>query len=117
MNVLICLDPFLVGPGFHWDNLDIIAVIHITYHGVRVALAGSHRKFPRQVRVKLSLVDQDGVNKMGFRAQICVRCWNIFNGFCDWCFCGGPNVMASLNHVLHSRGRRELQMFVDCFLC
>jgi hypothetical protein len=74
MNVIICLDPFRGGPGFHWDNLGIIAVINIKYHGVRVALAGSHRKFPRQVRVKLSLVDQDGVNKMGLRSQICVSC-------------------------------------------
>jgi hypothetical protein len=36
-------------------------------------------EIPRQVREKLSLVDQDGVNKMGFRAQISVSCYNILN--------------------------------------
>jgi hypothetical protein len=46
MNVIICLDPFRGGPGFHWDNLDIVAVMNITDHDVRVALAGSHRIFP-----------------------------------------------------------------------
>jgi hypothetical protein len=30
---------------------------------------------------------------------------------------GGPNVLASLIYVPHSRGWRELQMFVDRFLC
>jgi hypothetical protein len=76
------------GPGFHWDIFDIIAVKNITYHNVIVALAGSHRKLSRQVRVKLSLVDQDGVNKMGFCARICVSCCNIFNVCCGWCFLG-----------------------------
>jgi hypothetical protein len=117
MNVIICLDPFRVGSGCHWENLDIVSVINIADHDVIVALAGSHRKFTRQVRVKLSLVDQDGVNKMGFFAQICVSGWNILNGCSDWCFLGGPNVLESLIHEPHSRGRRELQMFVDSFLC
>jgi hypothetical protein len=72
MDVIICFDLFRGGPGIHWDNFDIIAVKNITDHNVRVALAGLHRKFSRQIRVKLSLVDQDGINKMGFRARICV---------------------------------------------
>jgi hypothetical protein len=46
MNVIICFGPFRGGPGFHWENFEIIAVINITDHDVRVALAGSHRKFP-----------------------------------------------------------------------
>jgi hypothetical protein len=79
MNVIICFDPFRGGSGFHWDNFDIIRVINVTDHDVRVVLAGSHRKFSRQVPVKLSLVDQDGVNKMGFCARICVSCCKIFN--------------------------------------
>jgi hypothetical protein len=86
MNVIICLDPYRGGPVFHWDNFDIIAVIDITDHDIRVALDGSDRELSHQVRVKLSLVDQDGVNKMGFCAQICVICCNIFNVCCDWCF-------------------------------
>jgi hypothetical protein len=75
MNVIICIDPFRGRPGFRWDNLDIIAVINITDHDVRVALAGSHRKYPR------------------------------------------PDVLASLIHVPHFRGRREIQIYIDCFLC
>jgi hypothetical protein len=74
MNVIICLDSFRGGPGFHSDNFDIIAVLNITDHYGRVALAVSHRIFYRQVSVKLSLVDQDGVNNMGFRAHMCVSC-------------------------------------------
>jgi hypothetical protein len=66
MNVIICLDPFQRGPGLHWYKLDIITVMNITYHDVRVALAGSHRKFPGQVFVKLSLVDQGGIIKIDF---------------------------------------------------
>jgi hypothetical protein len=78
-DVIICFDPFRVRPGLHWDNFDIIAVKNITNHNVRVALAGLHRKFSGQIRVKLPLVDQDGMNKMGFRARICVSCCKIFN--------------------------------------
>jgi hypothetical protein len=47
MDVVICFDPFRGGPGLHWYNFDVIAVKNITYHNVPVALAGSHRKFPR----------------------------------------------------------------------
>jgi hypothetical protein len=75
--------------------------------------AGSHREFLRQVRVKLSLIDQDGINKVGLCTQVCVSCWHILN----WCFGGGPTVLESLIHVPHGRGRSEFQMFVDCFFC
>jgi hypothetical protein len=30
MNMIICFDPFRGGPGFRWENFDIIAVINIT---------------------------------------------------------------------------------------
>jgi hypothetical protein len=65
--------------------------------------------FPPQVRVKLSLVDPDGIHEVGFCAQVCVsRC-----GIRNWRFRGGPYVLASLVHVAHGCGQRELQMFVD----
>jgi hypothetical protein len=87
MDVSICVDPFRGGPGLHWDNFYIIAVINITDHNVRVALAGPHQKFSRQIRVKLSLVDQDGINKMGFCARMCVSCCNITNVCCVFDSC------------------------------
>jgi hypothetical protein len=59
INVIICLNLFRGGPGFHWDNLDIIAVINITDQDVRVAVAGSYRKFPRQVlMVKILMAER-----------------------------------------------------------
>jgi hypothetical protein len=79
MDVIICFDPFQGGTRIHWDNFDIIAVKNITDHNVPVALAGPHRIFPRQIHVKLSLVYQDGINKMGFCARICGSCCDIFN--------------------------------------
>jgi hypothetical protein len=79
MDLIICFDPFRGGPGLHWENFDIITVKNITDHNVRVALAGPHHKYSRQSRVKLSLVDQDGINKMGFCARICVSFCNILN--------------------------------------
>jgi hypothetical protein len=81
MDVIICFYPFLVGPRFNWDDLNMVAVINVADHNVRVALAGSDREFFRQVCVKLTLIDQDGINKMGFCAQICVSFWHIVN----WC--------------------------------
>jgi hypothetical protein len=67
----------------------------------------------RQVRVKLSLIDQDGMNEVGFCTQVCVSCWHILK----WCSRVGPYVLASLIHVPHGRGRREFQMFVDSVFC
>jgi hypothetical protein len=70
IDVIICFDPLRGGPGLHWDNFEIIVVINITYHGLRVALAGPHPKFSRQIRVKLSLVDQDGINELVFVPEL-----------------------------------------------
>jgi hypothetical protein len=54
-------------------------------------------------------MNQDGIHEVGFCAQVCVRCWFVR----DRRFRGGPYVLASLVHVAHGRGRRELQMFMD----
>jgi hypothetical protein len=113
MDVIIIIDSFRGGPRFYWDDLNVVAVINVADHNVRVALAGSHREFSRQVCIKLTLIDQDDINQMGCCAQICISCWILVN----WCLRGGPNVLASLIHVPHSRCRREFQMFVDCFFC
>jgi hypothetical protein len=72
-------------------------------------LARSHQEFSRQVRVRLALIDQDGIQKVGFCAQVCVSRWRVRNRR----FRGGPYILASLIHVAHGRGRREFQMFVD----
>jgi hypothetical protein len=66
-------------------------------------------EFSRQVRVNLSLINQDGIHEVDFCAQICVRCWLFRNRR----FRGGSYVLASLVHVAHGCGRRELQVFVD----
>jgi hypothetical protein len=47
MDVVICFDPFRGGPRFHWDNFEVIAFKHITYHNVPVALSGPPWKFSR----------------------------------------------------------------------
>jgi hypothetical protein len=49
-------------------------------HHIRVSFAGSHRELSRQVGVKLTLIDYDGVHKVGLCAQICIRCWLFLNG-------------------------------------
>jgi hypothetical protein len=69
-------------------------------------------EFSRQVRVKLSLVDQDGIHELGFCAQVCVSRWCVQTRR----FRGGPYVLASLINVAHGHGRRELQVFVDSVL-
>jgi hypothetical protein len=51
--------------------------------------------FPVKVRVKLSLVDQDGIHEVGFCAQVCISLWCVRNRR----FRGGPYVLASLVHV------------------
>jgi hypothetical protein len=70
-------------------------------------------EFSRQVRVKLSLIDQDGIHKVGFFAQVCVSRWRVRNRRLR----GGPYVLASLIHVVHGRGLREFQMFVESVFC
>jgi hypothetical protein len=82
MDVVIGLDPFWGGSGFHRYDFDVVSVINITDHDVRVSLTGSHQEFSREVRVKLSLINQDGINKVGFCAQVCVSGWHVR----DLCF-------------------------------
>jgi hypothetical protein len=36
MDVIICLDPFLGGPGFHRDEFNVVAVINISDHDISV---------------------------------------------------------------------------------
>jgi hypothetical protein len=109
MDGIIGIAPFSGGPRFHWDEFNVVAVINIADHDILVSFSGLDREFSRQVCVKLSLVDQDGINEVGFCAQVCVIRWCFRNR----CFRGGPYVLASLVHVAHGCGRRELQMFVD----
>jgi hypothetical protein len=75
MDGIIGLDPFRGGPRFHWDEFNVVAFINIANHGIRVSFAGSDQELSRQVRVKLSLVDQDGIHEAGFCAQVCVGRW------------------------------------------
>jgi hypothetical protein len=110
MYMIICLDPLGGEPGLHWDDLNVVAVISIADHDIWISFAGSHQEFSRQVCVKLSLIDQDGINEVGLSAQVCVSRWRVRNRR----FRGGPYVLVSLIHVAHGRGRREFQMFVDC---
>jgi hypothetical protein len=70
-------------------------------------------EFSRQVRVKLVLINQDGIHEVFFCAQVLVRCWLVHNRR----FRGGPYVLASLAHVAHGLYRREFQMFVDSIFC
>jgi hypothetical protein len=63
----------------------------------------------RQVCVELALIDHNGIQELGFRAQVYVRCWLIPKRR----FRGGSYVLASLFHVTHGRGRSEFQMLVD----
>jgi hypothetical protein len=81
----------------------------MAYHDILVSFAGPDREFPRHVRVKLALINHDGIHEVGFCAQVCVRCWLVH----DRRFLGGPYVLAKLVHMAHGRGRREFQMFVD----
>jgi hypothetical protein len=80
MNAVIFFDPFRGGPLFNGDDLDVIAIIDVADHHIRVSLAGSHRELARQVGVKLTLIDYDGVHKVGLCSQICIRCWLFLNG-------------------------------------
>jgi hypothetical protein len=34
MDVIICFDPFIGGPGFHWDDFNLVAVINIADHDI-----------------------------------------------------------------------------------
>jgi hypothetical protein len=80
MNGVICFNPLRSGPRFHGDDFNVVAIINITDHHVRVSFAGLHRELSRQVRVKLTLIDYDGVHEVGLCAQVSVRCWLFLNG-------------------------------------
>jgi hypothetical protein len=57
MNEIIGVDPFGSGHLLHGHNLDFIAVKNVTHYDIPVAFAGSYRKFPGNICIKLSLVD------------------------------------------------------------
>jgi hypothetical protein len=80
MNGVICFDPLRGGPKFRGDDFNVVAIIDIADHDIRVSFAGSHRELARQVGVKLALIDYDGVHEVGLCAQICVRFWFFLNG-------------------------------------
>jgi hypothetical protein len=92
-----------------WDDYNVVAIINIAYHHILVSFAGSHQDFSRQVRVKLALIDYNGVHKVGLCAQVCVRCWLFLNRRLR----GGSYVLAPLVHMDHGHSRRQFQMFVD----
>jgi hypothetical protein len=80
MNGFICFDPLRGGPRYYGDDFNIVAVIDIADHHIKVSCAGSYQELSRQVGVKLALVNYDVINKVGLCAQICVRCWLFLNG-------------------------------------
>jgi hypothetical protein len=73
MNAVICFDPFRGGPRLHGDELDVVAIIDIADHHIRVSFAGYHRELSGKVGVKLTLINQDGVHEVGLCAQIVLR--------------------------------------------
>jgi hypothetical protein len=73
MDDVICFDSFRGGPGLHWDDFDVVAIIYVTKHDIGVSLAGSDRELSRQVGVKLCLIGDDGVHEVGLTSQ--VRIW------------------------------------------
>jgi hypothetical protein len=77
MNAVICFDPFRGGPELHGDDLNVVSIIDVTDHHIRVSFAGSHRELPCQVGVELTLIDYDCVHEVGLCAQVCIR-WLLF---------------------------------------
>jgi hypothetical protein len=80
MDGIICFDPLRGGPIFHGDAFNVVAIIDIADHYIRVSFAGSNRELSRQVGVELALIDGGGVHEVGICAQIPVRCWLLLNG-------------------------------------
>jgi hypothetical protein len=109
MNVVICFYPFRSGPRFHGDDFNVVAIIDVTDHHIRVSFAGSHRELSRQVGVKLALIDDNVIHEVGLCAQVCFLCWLFLN----WRLRGGSYVLAPLVHMAHGRSRRQFQMLVD----
>jgi hypothetical protein len=52
---------------------DIVAIIDVTDHHIRVSFAGSDREFSCQVGVELTLIDYDCAHEVGLCAQVCIR--------------------------------------------
>jgi hypothetical protein len=77
MDAGICFDPFRVGPELHWKDFDVIAIIDVTLHYIRVYFAGSNQELSRQVGVELTLINYDCVHEVGLGAQVCIR-WLLF---------------------------------------
>jgi hypothetical protein len=112
MDGVICFDPFRGGTRFHRYDFNVIEIINIADHHIRVSFAGSHRELSHQVGVKLALIEYDGVHKVGLCSQICVQCWLYLNGRLRV----GSYIFTPLVHVSQGRSRRQFQMFVDSVL-
>jgi hypothetical protein len=70
VDAVICFDPFRCGPGLHWDEFNVVAIVYVTQHDIGVSFAGSDRELSRQVRVKLTLIGDDCVHEVGLAAQV-----------------------------------------------
>jgi hypothetical protein len=77
MYSVIFFDPFQGGPLLHGKDFNIVAIIDVTYHDIRVSFAVSYRELSRQVGVELTLIDYDCVHEVGLGAQVCIR-WLLF---------------------------------------
>jgi hypothetical protein len=73
VDSVICLDPFRGGPGLHWDDFNVVAIVYVTQHDIGVFFAGLDRELSRQVGVKLTLICDDCVHEVGLATQ--VRIW------------------------------------------
>jgi hypothetical protein len=73
MNSVICLDPFRGGPCLHGDDFNLVAIIDVTYHHIRVSLAGYNRELSCQVCVELTLIDYNCIHEVGLGAQVFIR--------------------------------------------
>jgi hypothetical protein len=73
VDAVICFGPFRGGPGPHWEDFDLVAIIDVTQHDIGVSFAGSDWELSRQVGVELTLIDYNCVHEVGLAAQ--VRIW------------------------------------------
>jgi hypothetical protein len=81
INAVICFDPFRGGPLFHGNDFNLVAIIDVTDHHIRVSLAGSDRELSCQVGVELTLIHNDCTHEVGLGAQVFVR-WLLFLSWC-----------------------------------
>jgi hypothetical protein len=66
MNAVIFFDPSRGRPCPHGNDFDIVAIIDVKDHHIRVSFAGSHRELSRQVGAELTLIDYDCVHEVVF---------------------------------------------------